>query len=76
MANAWLAWAGLFVGLAFAVLCALAGFVLVGIFLGAAIALAARSATAPAARADADESLRRACHRLPFCDCGEPRARH
>jgi hypothetical protein len=72
MADAWLAWTGLVVGLALAILCALAGFALVGIFLGAAIALAARSATAPEARAATDEVLRGACNRLPFCDCGGP----
>jgi hypothetical protein len=69
MADSWLVWLGLFVGFVLAVLCALAGFLLVGVFLGAGVALAARTAAAPAARAEVDEPLRRACNRLPFCDC-------
>jgi len=70
MADGWLIWLGAFIGLALAVLCALGGFPLGGIFLGAVITLAARSATAPAARAETDETLRRVCNRFPFCDCG------
>jgi hypothetical protein len=76
MADAWLFWAGLFVGLTLVILCALAGFALLGIFLGTVIALAARSATAPEARAATNEIMRGACNQLPFCDCGEPQARH
>jgi len=71
MADGWLIWLGACTGLALAVLCTLAGYPLVGIFLGAVITLAARSATRPAARAETDETLRRACDRLPFCDCGQ-----
>lgn len=74
MADGWLIWLGAFTGLALAVLCALAGYPLVGIFLGAVVTLAARSATGPAARAETDATLRRVCDRLPFCDC-EERAR-
>lgn len=64
MADGWLIWLGAFFGLALAVLCALAGYAFVGLFLGAVITLAARSATAPAARAETDETLRGACNRL------------
>jgi len=71
MADGWLLWAGALVGLVLAVLCALAGFALLGIFLGAVVTLAARSATAPAARAETDETIRRGCIRPPFCDCGQ-----
>ena len=70
MADAWLIWIGVATGFLLALLCALGGFPLAGVFLGTAIVLAARAAAAPAARAEADGRLRRACDRLPFCDCG------
>jgi hypothetical protein len=75
MADGWLIWLGAFVGLALAVLCALAGYPFIGLFPGAVIMLAARGATAPAARAETDATLRRACNRLPFCECGPPTGR-
>jgi hypothetical protein len=69
VADGWLLWAaGLLAGI-FVVVLALAGLGLVGVFLAAAVWLAARAAVAPAARAEVDEALRRACARLPVCDC-------
>ena len=69
MADARLFWlaTGLAVGV-FALL-TLAGFGFVGLFLAAVIWLAGRSATKRESRTEAEASLRRACDRLPFCDC-------
>lgn len=69
MADAWLIWLGVMTGFLLALLCALGGFALAGVFLGTAIVLAARAGAAPAARAEAEGTLRRVCDRLPFCDC-------
>ena len=69
MGNSWLLWCAGVLAVAFAVLLALAGVALVGVFLAAVIWLAARRAVTPNARAEVDEALRRACDRLPVCDC-------
>jgi hypothetical protein len=73
VADSWAFWFGGSVGLTLAVLCALAGYAFIGLFLGSVITLAARAALAPAARTATDDTLKRACDRLPFCECG-PRA--
>ena len=70
MAGRWLLYVGSGFAIAMALLLALAGVPLVGVFLAAVIWLAARSAVAPAERAEAVHELRRECDRLPFCDCG------
>ena len=69
MADSWLLWLGGGVAIGLAVLLALAGLPLVGAFLAAAVWLAARSAVTPDGRAAADDALKGACDRLPFCDC-------
>jgi hypothetical protein len=70
VSDAWLLWLaiGMAAGLLF-ILLAAAGMALVGAFLAAVIWLAGRSATKPESRAEVDESMRRVCDRLPFCDC-------
>jgi hypothetical protein len=73
VAGRWLYWVGAaFAGL-LAALCAFAGFPVVGIFLGFVTWMSARAAVAPEPRAEADNTLRRACDRLPFCDCSPRR---
>jgi hypothetical protein len=74
VAGRWLFWLGFVVAVALAGVCALAGAPLVGVFLGAVVWLAARAAVAPEARAEVDDGLKRACDRLPFCNCGSERS--
>jgi hypothetical protein len=70
MGEAWLVWLGGVTAVAFLILLALAGYALVGAFLAVGIWLAARHAAAPSAREQVDGSLKHACTRLPFCECG------
>jgi hypothetical protein len=63
--ESWLLWCGGLLAVTFAVLLALAGVALVGIFLAAVVWLAARRAVTAEARAEVDEALRRTCDRLP-----------
>jgi hypothetical protein len=74
VAGRWLFWLGFVVAVALAGVCAVAGAPLVGVFLGAVVWLAARAAVAPEARAEVDDGLKRACDRLPFCNCGSERS--
>jgi hypothetical protein len=69
VADAWLFWLALCVAIVFLVLFGLAGYAAMGVVLSVAVVLSARAALAPRAREDTDEALRRACDRLPFCDC-------
>ena len=62
-------WLAAVVATGFAVLLTLAGVPLVGLFLAAVILWAGRAAESPAARKETDGTVRRACNRLPFCDC-------
>jgi hypothetical protein len=69
VAGPWLYSAGGAVGVALALLIISAGLPLVGLFLGVIVWLSARAAVAPEERRRMDNHLRRACNRLPFCDC-------
>ena len=69
VAGPWLFWLAVAVAMVFLVLFALARLRGDGRRSLGAIVLSARAALAPSAREDTDEALRRACHRLPFCDC-------
>jgi hypothetical protein len=69
VADAWLFWLALSVAIVFLVLFAVAGYAVMGLVLLGAIVLSGRAALAPSAREDTDDALRRACDRLPFCDC-------
>lgn len=69
MSDAWLLWLAIGIAAGLFILLAAAGMALVGAFLAAVIWLAGRSATKPESRAEVDESMRRVCDRLPFCDC-------
>jgi hypothetical protein len=71
MAGSWLYRAGAVVGVALALLLISAGLPLAGLFLGGVVWLSARAAVAPEERRRMDNGLRRACDRLPFCDCRE-----
>lgn len=75
MADAWVLWLGIIIGTAFAVLLTAAGVAIVGLFLGAVIVIAARSAVRPTERQRVEKTLRNACNRLPYCDCGHPPSR-
>ena len=70
MGDAWLVWLGGVIAVAFLALLALAGYGFVGVFLAVGIWLAARHAAAPFAREQVDRTLRHACNRVPYCDCG------
>jgi hypothetical protein len=72
VADAWLFWVAVAVAAVFVVTLGLAGKLLVGLFLGAVVVAAGRAALAPHERARCDAALRRACNRLPACDCGPP----
>jgi hypothetical protein len=69
MADGWLLWCGGALAGVFLVLLTLAGMPLVGVFLGAVVWFSARRAVKPDSRVEVDDALRRACDRLPFCDC-------
>jgi hypothetical protein len=70
MADAWLFWLAVVVAVGFVVVLTLAGMPLAGLFLAGVIVWAARAGGSQAARQETDRSLRQACSRLPFCDCG------
>jgi hypothetical protein len=70
VADPWVFWLALVLGIALAVLVTLAGMPLVGLFVAGIIVWAARAVESQAAREETDRALKRGCNRLPFCDCG------
>jgi hypothetical protein len=70
MADAWVFWLAVALGAGFAFVLALAGIPLMGLFLAGIIVWAGRAAESQIAREKTDAALKRACNRLPFCDCG------
>jgi uncharacterized iron-regulated membrane protein len=70
MADTWVFWLAVALGIGFAVVLALAGMPLVGLFLAGVVVWAARAAESQIAREETDAALKRGCNRLPFCDCG------
>jgi hypothetical protein len=70
VADAWVFWLAVVVGIGLTLLLAVAGMPLVGLFLAGMIVWAARAAESRIAREETDAALKRGCSRLPFCDCG------
>jgi uncharacterized iron-regulated membrane protein len=70
MADTWVFWLAVALGIGFAVVLALAGMPLVGLFLAGVVVWAARAAESQIAREETDAALKRGCNRLPLCDCG------
>ena len=70
MADAWVFWLAVVVGIGLTLLLTVAGMPLVGLFLAGMIVWAARAAESHIAREETDAALKRGCNRLPFCDCG------
>jgi len=69
VSDAWLLWLAIGIAAGLFILLAAAGLALMGAFLATVTWLAGRSATKPESRAEVDESMRRVCDRLPFCNC-------